>query len=754
MQKTYRITISGQVQGVGFRPYVHGLAMEFKLKGTVSNNEEGVIIFASGGDNHVQAFFNKLIEFPPPVSRIKNSYIQEVEFIEFDNFRIIPSQGKGQLNLSFTPDFAICEDCSQEIIDPENRRYHYPFTTCVNCGPRWAVTKTFPFERENTSIDNFPMCEDCLDEYTNPTNRRFHSQTNTCPTCGIKLYLTDRFGNNQDIDKNDLFKKVAELLKEGNIIAIKNTSGFLLCCNAEDEQSIKKLRERKHRPNKPFAVLYPSVKHLKKELFLNEKQIYSLQSVERPINIISLKNFKGNIALNQIAPGLNQLGVMIPYSGILQLLANELVFPIVATSGNIHGSPIICDNEDALEKLKSVADFFMLHNLEIVHPQDDSVVKFSYKNNQEVIFRRSRGYAPNYFNIEIDSNQKILALGAHLKSSVAFYPNEFLYISQYLGNLDNYDVYERFSETTKNFMTIFNQKPDTILIDAHPAYQSSLFGKELAERLESKFFEIQHHKAHFASVLGEHKLFDLKEKVLGVVWDGTGYGEDGNIWGGEFFIYENGQIERKAHFNYFDWIAGDKMSTEPRISLLSLLDDNQQGILEDKFTPEELNIYNTLKQSNSLKTSSVGRLFDAVASALNISNFNSYEGEAAILLENSIEDFEVSCCKAYCNLDENGNIPTQTLVKNLMDDYRNSSKEKVIQNFLFTLTSLILKLASKYEVKHVAFSGGVFQNTTLIDMINVLFQDQYKLYFNRELSPNDENVSFGQIMYYLNCLNH
>ena len=753
MQKTFKITISGQVQGVGFRPYVHGLALEFKLKGTVSNNEEGVIIFTTGEGSNSHEFFNKLIKFPPPVSRIKNSSIQEVEFREFDNFRIIPSQAKGQLNLSLTPDFAICEECRHDISNPSNNRYNYPFTTCVNCGPRWAVTKTFPFERENTSIDNFPMCEDCLDEYTNPTNRRFHSQTNTCPTCGVKLYLTDRLGVDLNIDNSDLFKTVADLLKHGSIIAIKNTSGFLLCCNAEEEESIKKLRERKRRPNKPFAVLYPSIKHLKKELFLNERQIYSLQSVERPINIISLKNYKGNIALKQIAPGLNQLGVMLPYSGILQLLANELDFPIVATSGNIHGSPIICDNEDALEKLNSIADFFVLHNLEIIHPQDDSVVKFSYKKKQEAIFRRSRGYAPNYFSIEIDSNQKILALGAHLKSSVAFYPNAFLYVSQYLGNLDNYDVYERFCGTTENFMNIFKQKPDAILIDAHPTYQSSLFGKELAEKVGSKIFEIQHHKAHFASVLGEHKLFDLKEKVLGVVWDGTGYGDDGNIWGGEFFIFENGQMERKVHFNYFDWLAGDKMSTEPRISLLSLLHINQQGILEDKFTQEESNIYNTLKQSNTLKTSSVGRLFDAVASGLNICDFNSYEGEAAILLENTIEDFDVSSCKAYCDLDEKGNIPTQTLVKNLMDDFRNNPKEVVIQNFLFTLSSLILKIASKYEIKHIAFSGGVFQNTTLIDMINILFQDQYKLYFNSELSPNDENVSFGQIMYYLHCLN-
>lgn len=752
MHKTYKITISGQVQGVGFRPYVYGLAIDFSLKGTVSNNEEGVIIFLNGKPENVYGFYEKLYQFPPPVSRIKSSKIQEIETIHFDDFKIVPSKTEGQLNLSLTPDFAICDDCKKDITNPNNRRYNYPFTTCVNCGPRWAITQTFPFERAHTTIDDFPMCEDCLKEYTNPLDRRFHSQTNTCPTCGIHLYLADELGSDLKVDKSYVFKKVAQFLKEGSIVAIKNTSGFLLCCNAEDEQVVQKLRDKKYRPNKPFAVLYPSLKHLQREILINDSQLQSLQSTERPINIISLKKYRGKIALKQVAPDLNQLGVMLPYSGILQLMANELEFPIVATSGNIHGSPIIHNNEDALEKLKDVADYFLLHNLNILHPQDDSVVKFSVKHNHEVIFRRSRGYSPNYFNAKIKSNQKILALGAHLKSSIAFYPNEFLYISQYLGNLDNFDVYERFSKAAQNFMEIFNQKPEMILVDSHPRYQSTLFGKELADKLNIKPIEIQHHKAHFASVLGEHDLFDSDEKILGVVWDGTGYGEDGNIWGGEFFVYDKGQMDRVSHFDYFNWLAGDKMSLEPRLSLFSIIEGSHEGFVNDKFSSEELQVYQKLKQNNKLKTSSVGRLFDAVASVLDICNYNTYEGEAAILLENSLTDFDVSTCKKYCALDKNGKVPTQAFLNNLVQDLKINTKEQIVQNFIFTLVSLVFEVAEQQHIKHIAFSGGVFQNTTLIDMINVLSQNQYKLYFNQNLSPNDENVSFGQIMYYLHCL--
>ncbi len=751
MHKTYRITISGQVQGVGFRPYVYGLAKTFSLTGTVSNNEKGVIIFVSGVENSIQKFYNKLIQFPPPVSCIKDSLIAQIDFQPFDDFKIILSNKSGNLNLPLTPDFAICEDCKNDISDLKNRRYNYAFTTCVNCGPRWAITKTFPFERNHTSIEKFSMCEECKNEYISPTYRRFHSQTNTCSSCGIQLYLVDTNSSKIEISQHNLFKEIAKLLSNGNIIAIKNTSGYLLCCNAENEEVVLKLRIKKNRPNKPFAVLYPSMEFLKNEVKLTEKQQKLLTSTERPITIISSINYKGNMVLDEVAPGLNQLGVMLPYTGILQLLANELNFPIVATSGNIHSSPIISENNDAFEKLQHVADYFLHHNLPIMHPQDDSVVKFSAKFNQEVLFRRSRGYAPNYLNVSINSEEKIMALGADLKSSIAFYPNQYLYVSQYLGNLENFDVYNRFTSEVNSFINIFEQQPEVILIDKHPLYHSSQYGKELAVKTTSKLIKIQHHKAHFAAILGEHNLFN--KRVLGVVFDGTGFGDDEQIWGGEFFNYEANTMERINHFEYFDWLLGDKMSKEPRLALLSLVSNEMQSILVEKFSSNELKTYQSLKKINKLKTSSVGRLFDAVASLLNITDFNSYEGEAAILLENLVTKYDLKTCRSYLKSFE-AEISSKEIIKNIAIDFKNGVlKETIVVNFLFTLANTIVETAKINNYNYIAVSGGVFQNTTLIDMLLALAPNELKLYFHKEVSPNDENISFGQLMYYLNVKN-
>ncbi|MDF1517273.1 MAG: Sua5/YciO/YrdC/YwlC family protein, partial [Lutibacter sp.] len=481
---------------------------------------------------------------------------------------------------------------------------------------------------------------------------------------------------------------------------------------------------------------------------INELQRKSLTSAERPINIIPLENYKGKIALNAVAPGINQLGVMLPYSGILQLLTNELNFPIIATSGNIHSSPILSDNAEALEKLKNVADYFVQHNLEISHPQDDSVIKFSAKFNQQVLFRRARGFAPNYFDVQLNSKEKIMAMGSDLKSSIAFYPNQYLYVSQYLGNLQNFDVYNRFTSTVNSFISIFEQQPEVVLADKHPGYQSTQFGKELAHKNRSKLVEIQHHKAHFSAILGEHQLFS--EKVLGVVFDGTGYGDDANIWGGEFFDYEHHKIERINHVAYFDWLLGDKMAKEPRLSLLSLASDEMMEVLKEKFTQKELKTYQSLKKTNKLKTSSVGRLFDAVASLLNITDYNTYEGEAAILLENNISDYNIKSCKNYLSNPEKG-ISATEIIKNIYADLNSGiAKETIIINFLYTLAFSIIELAKINNYIHIAFSGGVFQNTTLVDLVIALAPIEIKLYFHKDLSPNDENVAFGQLMYYLN----
>ena len=754
MLKSYKIIITGQVQGVGFRPFVYVLAQKNNLKGTVSNNEEGVIIYLTGSKDHIFSFYNTLIKNPPQVSKINEHSIQEIDTKSFNHFQIIPSQKTSKLNLQLTPDFAICDDCKNEISDPNNRRYRYPFTTCVNCGPRWAITNTFPFERAQTNMAEFEMCESCHAEYTNPMNRRFHSQTNSCETCGISIQLLDNKQNKIETSKSKIFKKIAQLIHKGNIIAIKNTSGYLLCCDANNKQVIQRLRTKKNRPNKPFAILYPSLEILKQHLDINDKQKTALTSTERPIVIIPKSNVNPPLALEELAPNLNQLGVMLPYSGILQLLADELKKPIVATSGNLHGSPIISDNQMSVEVLQNIADYFLHHNLIITNPQDDSVVKFSFKNKQEVLFRRSRGYAPNYFSATIKTNKKIMALGGHLKSTIAFLPNDYLYISQYLGNLDHYDVYERFTNTISKFVKLFEQKPDVLLIDKHPAYQSSQHGAELSKKWKKDIFEIQHHKAHFASVLGEHDLFKSKDEILGVIWDGTGYGDDGQIWGGEFFTYQTNEINRTTHFDYFDWLAADKMSNEPRISLFSLADSEIKKSISNKFSKDEISIYQSLKKSNKLKTSSVGRLFDAVASLLNICDFNTYEGEAAILLENSVIKYNLKNVKSYCTVLDDNSISTKVFLKNIYSDYKKGVEKKtIIINFIFTLASIVFQIAEKKNIKKIAFSGGVFQNTILIDMLKDLGQNEYELFFNRNLATNDENVSLGQIMYYLNCMN-
>ena len=751
MPKTYKILVTGRVQGVGFRPHVFNLAAKFQLNGTVSNNEKGVVIYLNGDEDVVHSFYRILTEHPPKASKIKEHHLYQEEHKHFDGFYIVPSQKTGKLNLQLTPDFAICDDCKEEITHKNNRRYHYPFTTCVNCGPRWAITNSFPFERDNTNLEAFKMCQTCANEYEDPFDRRFHSQTNTCSNCGIALKLSTAKGN--IISAEYHIEKTANLIKEGNIIAIKNTSGYLLCCDASNAEVINKLRERKNRPTKPFAILYPSLKLLKQQLKLTEVQEKTLTSPESPIVIIPKTDFTGNLALNELAPKLNQLGVMLPYSGILHLLAAELKVPIVATSGNIHASPIINDETIAHRELREVADYFLDHDLKITNPQDDSVVKFSPRNNEKIIFRRSRGLSPN-FDVDIHTTKKIMAMGGHLKSTIAFLPNDYLYISQYLGNLDHFDVFERYVQTSERFMKLFEETPEIVLVDKHPGYNSTRHGIELANSLKVDLHQVQHHKAHFASVLGEYSLFNTESAIMGVVWDGTGYGDDNQIWGGEFFSYQKGEMKRIGHFDYYDWLAGDKMAKEPRISFYSLSNTTMQPEIDQKFSKQEISVYDHVKKNESLKTSSVGRLFDAVASLLDLCDFNTYEGEAAILLENQIVSYQLEDCNSYVSKIVDGVVPTKELFNNLYLDFKTGKKkEEIIVNFLYTLAMVIIKMAEHFNIHKIAMSGGVFQNTVLVDMIKEISRDNYKLYFNRNLSPNDENISFGQLMYHQHIKN-
>lgn len=749
---TYKITLQGRVQGVGFRPFVYREALRHGIRGSVSNNEEGVIICASGPETNVQAFYRCLVEEPPAIARVMSHSLSPLPFENPPDFRIVPSETNSRLNLQLTPDFALCERCASEISDPKNRRHGYPFTSCVNCGPRWSITDTFPFEREHTRMDTFPMCPKCVQEYTAPTDRRFHSQTNSCSACGIRYWLSDTRGKPLGLTGEAIFEKLALALEQGQILALKNSTGYLLCCDARQGSAVQELRRRKKRPGKPFAVLYPSLEVLHADLEVSPEAAQALRSPERPIVLLPSGRYRGEACLEDIAPNLDQLGVMLPYTGVLALLARAFPHPVIATSGNLHGSPICYAEADALEKLGMVADLFFHHNLEISQSQDDSVVRFTEPDGVRIVLRRSRGMAPNFGQPAArGAGSRLLALGAHLKSSVAFVPNDFLYLSQYLGNLDHFEVYERFTQMASGVTRLFDTPAAAVLVDAHPGYQSTLYGKALAKEGGIPCHSIQHHKAHFAAVLGENGLLESTAPVLGVIWDGTGYGDDGQVWGGEFFGFERGRITREGHLDNYDWLAGDKMAREPRLSLLALAQPHWEEV-QSKFSGQEWQVYAQLKSAGRLKTSSMGRLFDAVASLLGLCDLNTFEGEAAMRLEAQCLNDTTSAPTCYTCLDKAGNIPARALLARIRAEANAGvAIPHIIRNFMYTLARLVIEKAETGGYRKIAFSGGVFQNARLVEMLRETGGVSYDLYFHRELSPNDENIAYGQLMYHLHC---
>ena len=790
---SYEIHISGRVQGVGFRPFIFNLAEEFQLKGYVSNDELGVIIVCQGENS--ETFFKEIHHRKPKSSEIIFSEIKEIETAEiFENFFIKPTEKNIVVDIPLTPDFATCESCETELFDEKNPRYFYPFITCTQCGPRYSITKKFPFERENTSIEVFKMCPNCLAEYKNPDDVRFHSQTNSCPNCGIQIWLKDNLGNEFKGSNKEIFEKLAEELSIGKIIALKNTAGYLLMCDATNSEAVSGLRKRKRRPTKPFAVLFSGISIMQEYLEISELQIQHFKSSESPIIVTKIKN-KKDLAIDGISPNMNTIGAMFPYSGTLKLISKTFGKPLIATSGNFHGLPICSTAEEAEQILGKIADFFLHNTLEIQHPQDDSVIKFSSKHQQKLVFRRSRGFAPNYFFAEELSElnkekNKILCLGGDLKNTFAVVPNNHVYISEYIGDLANFETYERFENTVKSYQKIFNFEPEIILKDLHPKYENqniiSRFEKKSAQSAKSTRVEkIQHHKAHFASILGEKKLWK-SEKVLGVVWDGIGFGTSTEIWGGEFFLFENKRIKRVGQLENFAWILGDKMSKTPKISALSILFDNDekshevatinsigqspmsneaeiceapkvrnQNYLKQFFDENEWKIYTNLINKSEVKTSSMGRFFDAVSFVLGFEKPIFFEGESAMWLEKISQEAFENNIKIIDYLEEEKfeNIPTKKLFSRILKEKMSGKNAGEIGlNFHYTLIKAIEKIAEKNNVKELAFSGGVWQNALLVDLAIDVLGEKFTLHFHEKLSPNDENISFGQLNYYLNYL--
>lgn len=754
---TFHIHIRGQVQGVGFRPYVFRLAEQFELTGWVNNAPDGVHVVFNANTEKATQFYEHLLRETPVLSRVVAHEMQEISHQDFNSFQIVASEEQTHADLLLTPDFALCEDCRHELHEQTNRRLEYPFITCTNCGPRFSIVQKLPYDRERTTMHYFVMCPTCQAEYDNVHDRRYFSQTNSCPVCGISLQLYDADGN---ILLNPL-QTAIELLQNGKIGAVKGIGGYLLMCDATNAEAIWRLRERKHRPTKPLALLYPDVKTLEYDVELRESEKELLQSPAAPIVLLHLKDqISSSIQTELIAPGLRQIGAMLPYTPLFDLIINAMGKPLVATSGNVSGSPVIYEDAKALEELLKIADFILANNRDIVLPQDDSVVRISSQARQPIVIRRSRGLAPSLLNETITKRfsqqaPSILAMGANLKSTFALSHRSNVYVSQFLGDLDSFESQQSFEHTLQHFLQLFDSQPQRVIVDKHPGYFSTQLGEQLATEWGVPVSKVQHHKAHALAVLGENNLLDSEEPILNVIWDGTGYGDDGQVWGGEFFYYNNHNFSRNYYFDYFPFILGDKMPREPRVSALCLTHGlpDTTNFIASKFSETEWNLYQKiLHQHKGLRTSSVGRIFDGVASLLGLADTVSYEGEAAMRLEALAKSWfrynDLNLNESYITKWGNDHvIPTQVLIQAILVDLQKGlAKDYIAAKFHTSLVTIIKNVARQTGCQRLAFSGGVFQNELLIDLIISNLSKEFELFFHQQLSPNDECVSFGQLL--------
>ncbi len=755
--KSFHIHIKGVVQGVGFRPFVYRHAKENNLKGWVNNTTDGVHIQINTDATSANSFLQELLENLPPLAIVTSSNIKETELQDHNGFEIIQSKSNARPNLLLTPDVALCKDCKRELYHPNNRRHLYPFITCTNCGPRYSIIKKLPYDRVTTTMATFEMCDVCWEEYNNPMERRHFSQTNSCPECAIEMQL---YENNQWTKNFTDLDYIVEKWREGKIVAIKGIGGFLLTCDATNADAVNTLRKRKRRPSKPLALMYPDCKTIDEDAILKADEKKELESIYAPIVLLPVRPLlekKNNLAAEAINKGLSRIGVMLPYTPLYDLLLQKFNGPVVATSGNITDSTIIFEDEKAIEELSGIADVILLNNRKIVVPQDDGVIQFSEKNRQKITLRRSRGKAPIYINPKLRlSENTVFAAGSMLKSVFGLMSNQNIYISQYLGNTESFDAQLNYEKTFRHFQQILEADIDTVIVDKHPDYFSTRFAKDVAEKNRAKVYELQHHVAHLYSALGENDLLFCEDKILGVIWDGTGLGDDGNIWGGEFFVYDKGNVERAFHLDEFDFILGDKMPREPRISAMSIAwnVEGSEKYLKGKFTDPEWKIYQKmLGKEGNLKCTSMGRLFDAVSSILLNCDVHRFEAEASMRLENLASKYyynnKMTIADTY--LKEN-NIP-QNFVKYLFKEIFHDldtgvAKEIIAAKFHLSLVDYIVRVANDLNINKLVFSGGVFQNALLVDMINDFMQGKFDLYFQNEFSPNDEGIPFGQLMYF------
>jgi hydrogenase maturation protein HypF len=804
-----KLTVRGVVQGVGFRPFVFRLATGLGLAGWVNNSPQGVFIEVEGPGVELEKFLLRLETEKPARSFIQSLEASWLDSIGHTAFEIRPSEIGGNKTALVLPDIATCPDCLREIFDPKNRRHRYPFTNCTNCGPRFSIIESLPYDRANTSMKAFTMCPECQTEYDDPRNRRFHAQPNACPVCGPQIELW-RSGVRQNAANHseaqnqprsaehsyDALLAAVQAIREGKIVAVKGLGGFHLMADARNDQAVQLLRERKHREEKPFALMFPSRVSVKAECEVSPLEERLLRSPEAPIVLLRRLSTLNSQLSTSIAPGNPYLGAMLPYTPLHHLLMAEIGFPIIATSGNLSDEPICTDEREAFERLSGIADVFLVHNRPIVRHVDDSIVRVML--DRELVLRRARGYAPLPITIrgasstspkpqhqkdqgvvELHPPKIVLAVGAHLKNTVALSVGNQVFVSQHIGDLETEQAHRAFHRVIADFKNLYEVRPQIIAADLHPDYLSTKIADEFTGRAGSLLpaadgaqrtalpakISVQHHIAHVLSCMAEN---EIAPPVLGVSWDGTGYGLDGTIWGGEFVLVTDENVERIAHLRPFRLPGGDQAVKEPRRTAIGLLYEmSGDSIFERKnlvpvaaFSSAELAALKTMlaKKLNSPVTTSMGRLFDAVASLINLRQQIRFEGQAAMELEFAInsagtgEAYALKLRHGIKNEMETGGTPVlldwSPMIEAILADVQHGVSVGIISaKFHRALLEAIVAVAKRAGQDRVVLSGGCFQNRYLTErVVRRLRAEGFRPYWHQRVPPNDGGIALGQVV--------
>jgi hydrogenase maturation protein HypF len=738
---------SGIVQGVGFRPFIYRLAVLNDLAGFVQNSTEGVMAEVQGRDEAIEAFISQARTQTPPLAEIYEIISQEVPVNGDKTFRIIESSMTGKSDVHISPDIATCDECVRELFDPADRRHRYPFINCTNCGPRLTIIKDIPYDRMRTSMSVFPLCEKCGKEYGDPENRRFHAEPNACSVCGPRLMLLDRVG--KEISTEDAIAETGRYLKAGSVVAIKGLGGFHLSADAGNDDAVRELRKRKFREEKPLAIMVADLDRAEQLAVLNDEERRLLASPSRPIVLVEAKTPSSISSL--VAPGMSTLGIMLPYTPLHHLILQGDFTALVMTSANQTDEPICIDNNEAVKRLSGIAEYFLVHNREILVRCDDSVSMVT--GGRPYVMRRSRGYAPRPLLLK-DSLPKVLALGPHLKSTICITKGSFAYLSPHIGDLETPLARDFLHETIERMQHIVQCKPDIVACDLHPQYYST----RVASMLNAKdIIRVQHHHAHVVSCMAENR---VTGKVIGVAMDGTGYGEDGHIWGGEFLVADETGFARAGHLKYIALPGGESAIKNPWRIAVSLIRDaygsewadvaSLLGIVPEGFSCDSMEKILGAK-INSPLCSSLGRLFDGFSSILGLKQSVSFEGQAATMLE-SVSRAGSGDILPYAILNDGENLilDSTPLVKAVVEE-RLSGKDssQLADAFHKTLEKafidVVKKIRERCGIDRVALSGGCFQNRILLEGCAVGFEREgFQVFTHQRVPANDGGVALGQ----------